>query len=94
MHDVYKNVPMPKAARTGPAAHRIYPFEEMDVGDMFFVPHRTKNTLTSRTSTAGKALNRTFVTRMMWMVETDDGWEPCEAKTKGAVRGIGVWRSA
>lgn len=94
MHEVYKNVPIPKAARTGPATHRVYPFEEMEVGDMFFVPNKTKNTLTSRTSTAGKTLGRTFVTRMIFMVDTEDGWEPCDSRDEGAVRGIGVWRTA
>lgn len=92
MHTIHKNVPIPKAERSAPPVRRKYPFEAMDVGDMFFVPHRTKNTLAIYASTIGRKLGRKYVTRLTHMVELDDGWVPCDANDMGAVQGIGVWR--
>lgn len=94
MYEVRKNVPQPKVTRVAPAQRRKYPFEDMDVGDMFFVPHKTKNTLATHVSTVGKKLDRKFTTRLITMVRSEDGWELCDPAVKGAVMGIGVWRVA
>lgn len=91
-----KNVPLPKAARHAPPARRKYPFDEMDVGMMFFVPNKTKNTLSTHVSTTGKALRRKFETRLTHMRETEKGrgdWRLCKPGDKGATLGIGVWRT-
>lgn len=92
MYEVSKNVPIPKASRPSPSPRRRYPFEDMEVGDMFFIPNKSKNTFTTQTSTAGKLLGRKFVTRLTRMVLTEDGWEPCEADDPDGVQGIGCWR--
>lgn len=93
MHEVIKNVPVPKAIRSGRSPRRRYPFEDMDIGDMFFIPNKSKNTLTTQTSMAGKRLGRKFVTRLTHMYLTEDGWEACNPDEPEAVQGIGVWRT-
>jgi hypothetical protein len=94
MYEVKKNVPQPKVMRSPRPARRKYPFEDMGVGDMFFVPHKTKNTLATHVSTTGKTLGRRFTTRMITMAQTRDGsWELCDNKHPSAVTGIGVWRT-
>ena len=97
MFTVKKNVPIPKAIRAAPPTRRKYPFDEMTPGSMFFVPGKTKNTLSKHASTMGKKMNTTlktkikFVTRLCFMKETLDGWVPCDEKEKGATQGVGVW---
>lgn len=92
MFEVHKNVPQPKAARVTPAPRRKYPFEDMELGDMFFVPYKTKNTLATHASTVGKKLGRKFSTQLIHMVADDGNWELVGADDPGAVLGIGVWR--
>lgn len=93
MHEVQKNVPVPKVTKADGPKRRKYPFEDMAVGDMFFVPGKTKNTLTTHCSTVGKKLGRKFITRLTYMVETLEGWEQAEPTVDGAIQGIGVWRT-
>lgn len=92
MYEITKNVPIPKADRPVPPAKRVYPFEDMDVGDMFFVPTKGKNNIAIYASRVGRKLGRKFSTRRLHMVELDDGWVPCEPDDMGSVQGIGVWR--
>jgi hypothetical protein len=94
MLSIQSGVPVSKTTRAAPPARRKYPFVEMDVDHMFFVPGRTKNTLATHASTIGKKLNRKFVTRLTYMVEQDGVWHPATASTEGAVLGVGVWRTA
>lgn len=85
-------VKIPKKMRAFPSARRKYNFEDMEVGQMFFVPNKTKNSLATHTSAMGKRLKRKFITRLIAMQETDDGWVLADANSEDAVRGIGVWR--
>lgn len=94
MHEVQKNVPVPKVLKASAAVRRKYPFEDMEVGDMFFVPGKNKNTLTTHASTVGKSLKRKFITRLTHMTETVEGWKQATPDTPGAIQGIGVWRTA
>jgi hypothetical protein len=73
---INKGVPLPKTQRYTPTARRKYPFEDMQPGDMFFVPEKKKNTLATHASIVGKRLKRQFVTRLLWMVEVDDEENP------------------
>lgn len=93
MREIQKNVPVPKTIRPNKAPRRKYPFDTMEVGDMFFEPNRKTNTLITYVSVVGKRLGRTFTTRLCYMVDTPDGWEMCEKDDEGAVLGIGVWRT-
>ncbi len=93
MHEVQKNIPIPRAMRPSAPARRKYPFETMDVGDMFFVPGKAKNTLATHVSTVGAQLGRKYGTRVLYMRETIEGWKPCEPDEDGAVIGVGVWRT-
>lgn len=92
MLSTQKNVPVAKTLRK--PRQRKYPFEEMAVGDMFFVPHRKKNNLTTHVSTVGKDLGKKFTTRLTHMRKTSAGkWEPCDPDQKDSVQGVGVWRT-
>lgn len=93
MFNVQSYVPIPKAARLKPVARRKYPFDTMKLREMFFVPGKTKNTLTTHACTVGKQLNKRFETRLTYMHRLDGKWVPCEADAPGAKLGIGVWRT-
>ena len=86
------NVPVPKAIRSPRPAQRVYPFAEMEVGAMFFVPGKERNTMSPYVSTQGKKLKRKFVTRLCHMRETRDGWVECKPEHARAKIGVGVWR--
>ena len=94
MYETQKDIPVPKYARRRKSVCRVYPLDTMEVGSMFFIPGRDKNTFTSHASSSGKALGRVFATRLMWATDVDGKWEPCQADDEGAVRGIGVWRTS
>lgn len=94
MKEVHKDIPVPKPIKVMPAAKRKYPYETMEIGDMFFVPGKSTNTLMSHASTTGKKLGRKFATRLTYMVESLDGWKPATPDTPNAVQGVGVWRTA
>lgn len=96
MYKIQKDVPFPKAQNFLPPIRRKYPFEELEVGAMFFVPDRKKNNLAQHASTVGRKLGRQFATRLLKMLADpaeEGGWLPCEDPNdpKG-VLGIGVWR--
>lgn len=93
MYEANEGIPVPNVERPGADSRKLYPFDTMDVGEMFFVPNRTKNTMMSHASRMGRKLNRKFATRMVWMTPDGDGWELADANTEGAVQGIGVWRT-
>jgi hypothetical protein len=90
MYTVQANIPKPTVRKARP--RRKYPLEEMQVGDSFFVPDRSKNNLMTFMSTEGTRLGRKFSTRLCWRKQSLEGWVPCEAIEPGAVQGIGIWR--
>lgn len=97
MHTVIKNVPLPSAAanRKHRGRRRKYPFESMAVGEMFFIPGRSKNNMTTHASAVGRKLERKFATRLVYMVQDDAGaWQLCAEDDEGATLGVGVWREA
>lgn len=86
-------IPLPPVRRPPPKMLRKYPFETMEVGGSFLVPHKIKNTLSTHVSTVGKELGRKFSTRLIWMHKNGaSAWVECQEKDSGAVLGIGVWR--
>lgn len=91
MFKVNRGVTIPHMSRGG--GSRKYPFDQLEIGDMFFVPGKEKNTLSTHTSTISKKLGFRFVTRLVWMVGSDEeGWGTASKGDEGAVQGIGVWR--
>jgi hypothetical protein len=90
MLPVLCGIPKPSSSvRATLSGRRKYPFAELEVGDMFFVPDRIKNNLSTLASLTGKKLGRQFSSRLLYMVETIG---EVDASTEGAVLGIGVWR--
>jgi hypothetical protein len=69
-----------------------YPFPTMEVGEFFFVPHKTTNTMMAYASTVGRQMGKKFSTRLCTMKEQVDGWILCEDADPYAIRGIGIWR--
>lgn len=94
MYPIQNNVPKPKSVRAVQPSRRKYPINELEVGSMFFVPNKTRNTLTSHFSNTGRKLGRKFDTQLVYMRQTDEGWTLCEKDDEGAVLGVGVWRTA
>ena len=94
MFDVQKKVPVPKMQTSNrQGRNRKYPFKDMKEGDMFFVPGKTRNTMSTHVSDTGRKLGVKFTTRLCYMRQTIEGWVPAEPDEKGAVLGIGVWRT-
>ena len=91
MYDVQKSIPKPKTWRPNQPP-RKYPFHEMEVGDMFFVPNKAKNMMMNRASEAGKTLGRRYSTKVCFMKLVKGFWKICDVTDAGAVQGIGVWR--
>jgi hypothetical protein len=91
---VQSNVAQPKKIRHSTVTRpRKYPFPDMDVGSMFFIPNKAKNTLSSYISTIGKKLGCKFSSRVLTMKQDRKGlWAPCPATDPDAVQGVGVWR--
>lgn len=92
-YPVCKKVPLARTVRDG-EARRKYPLTTMAVGDMFFVPNLTKNTLVSHVSTVAKVLGRRFATRLTYMRVEAQQWVVVDSKEVGAIQGVGVWRTA
>lgn len=86
---------MADALRAAYIGRRKYPFEVMEVGDMFFIPHKDKNHISSYLSNVGKELGRKYASRIIMMIATPTGeWRLApHALVEGAVKGIGVWRT-
>jgi len=93
MLETQKSIPIPKPTRKGAGRRRKYPLDVMEVGEMFFVPGLTENKLTTYISAVAPKLGRKFTTRLTTMVESLDGWQPCDEDAEGAVHGVGVWRT-
>jgi hypothetical protein len=94
MLELQDNIPLPPPVRKPrKARRRKYPFEEMEIGQHFFVEGKTKNTLGTHVTTVGKQLGRTFSTRLCHMRQEGGQWALCEPTDEGAVQGVGVWRT-
>lgn len=90
---VQKDVPLPTRQPRQP--RRKYPFETMNVGDMFFVPERTVKSMSAYVSRTTKDLAATFNVRKTWMYrDSDDEWVLCSEDHPRAVLGAGVWRAS
>lgn len=97
MIELQDDVPLPEVTREQP--RRKYPFEEMAVGQCFFVPERTVKSMSSYVSRETKDLDAKFTTRKVWLrkpLPTEDQsleWVKTTEETPGAVPGVGVWRT-
>lgn len=100
---IFTGIPKPPSSRIGIKGKRKYPFDDLEIGQAFFIPHRTRNTLSTHANDVGKELGRKFATRLVWLEETIDETtgeadytyleiRPGERPPSDAVRGIGVWR--
>jgi hypothetical protein len=91
MFKIQKNVEVAKVRKPS-GRRKKYPFADLDVGDMFFIPNKTTNTMMSQASHAGKQLGRKFSTRLIWMANVEGDWIPCTESAKDKVMGVAVWR--
>lgn len=93
MYTTQKHVPIPKPQRRTLGNLRKYPLNTMAVGEMFFVPDKATNSISTHVAATGAQLGRKFITRLTTMVQTKRGWKLAKADAEGAVMGIGVWRT-
>ena len=91
MFQVVQAPEVPNYRRGGRACK--YPFHELNVGEMFFIPNRSSNTMMSLASKTGRKLGRKFETRLIWMCMRQELWTLCAAGAPGAVQGVGVYRT-
>lgn len=91
MYKVQDDVPIPPVKHVKPRK-RKYPFEEMAVGEMFFVPNGKRASVGTHISKVGKELGKKFSARSCHMIKKDGKWEVCDPFNKAAVEGVGVWR--
>ena len=83
---------LPLPARRKPARPHRYPFDTMEVGEMFFVPEGSKSVV-NQASAVGKELGRKFATRVLYMRKKGRSWEVCTADMPDGQKGVGVWRT-
>jgi hypothetical protein len=89
------NVPLQKTIRPrARGRRRKYPFESMQIGSFFFVPGLTRQQIYGHVWQVGRELNMKFSTRLCYMREVNEEWQPCDQLAKGATLGVGVWRTA
>lgn len=97
MTQVHNDIPIPR--KTIPNRSRWkFPYATMNVGDSFFQPCPTKSrrgSISTHTSETARNLGRRFVTRSCWVKpgKADGDWVAAEKGEKGAVAGVGVWRT-
>ncbi len=90
-YPIMSGVLLPKVAR--PKTREFYPFADLEVGDMFFVPDASRSLYATAWAQSNR-LGRTFTLRAMTMRKTRSGWRVCKPGADGAVSGVGVWRVA
>ena len=93
MYPIVSDVVVPKALRAQFPRRRKYPFADLEVGQMFFIPGRNTNNMSAHASTVGRELGRKFHTQMTYMQLARKAWKSCDPEAGGAVLGIGVWRT-
>jgi hypothetical protein len=89
-----KKVPIPRVGRAAAPRPRKYPFADMAIGEMFFIPDVRPRTMYTYASQMGRKLDRRFTTRALYMVKRTDGWEEATATTPRAKLGVAIWRVA
>lgn len=90
---IVRQMPMAGSLRKPPPPRRKYPFNELEIGDGFFLAGRSTNNLSNQASTIGRKLGRKFKTMLTYMSVSETGWERCEKGDPDAQLGIGVWRT-
>lgn len=93
MIHLQSNVPPPRR-RPVVDKRRKYPFENMQVGHFFFVPGKTRNSIRSYFSTAGKQHGMKLTSKLIHARRVDGEWAECKETDAGATVGVGVWRLA
>lgn len=88
--EVISDIPLPTNSRVT-AGESKYPYATLNVNQLFFIPNKTKNTMATSASTAGKRLGRKFSTRLIKMVRENNKWRKAQPGEEGVI-GIGVWR--
>lgn len=92
MHQINRKIAMPPIKRAREGTPRVYPWTTMEIGDMFFIPDKDRNTFSPYASEVGARLGMKFRTRLCWAKDTGKAWVVCDADASGAVQGIGCWR--
>lgn len=94
MLHLQRNAAPPPPRRLRPDdARKKYPFEKMTkVGDFFFVPGKTRNSIRTYFATAGKAHGIKLRSELIHARQERGEWVQCAEDAPGATVGVGVWR--
>lgn len=94
MFTVKKGVKFPGEGANRGGRGRKYPFDKLEVGEMFFVPDKTGSQFTTYVSLWGRRLGRKFRTQTTHMRQDliTNEWEPCKSGAAGAHKGVAVQR--
>lgn len=96
MLEIYKGVPIPPVnhnpMKNQELPRRVYPFENMDVGDMIFHVGKTTATVAPHVHNVAKKLGWQFTVRQTFACMTPKGVEVCSPAN--GFSGVGVWRVA
>jgi hypothetical protein len=93
MLQLQRNVPPPETRRQAPHGNQKYPVEGMQVNDFFFVPRKRRESIRSYFSTLGTQHGIKLRSEQIHARKVEGLWTPCEAGERGAVSGVGVWRT-
>ena len=93
MFKLQSNVPLQRTIRPRARGRRKYPFEQMQVGQFFFVPGIERKQIYGHVWAVGKQLGMKFSARACYMRQVAEEWQPCEPEDKGSTLGVGIWRT-
>lgn len=94
MFTVQSGVPLPEVDRRPKRLQRKHPIDDLQPGQMYFIPWRVDKSISAYVSRVTKNLPGQFSARRCWMRQEKNNvlWKPCNPADKGATEGTGVWR--
>lgn len=97
MLEIYKSVPIPPVNRSPfknkVIPRRVYPLENMVVGDMIFYPGKTAASVAPHINHAAKTLGYMFTVRQVHARLAPGDAVVCDPAEPGAQSGVGIWRT-
>jgi hypothetical protein len=97
MLEIYKGVPIPPVNRSPfknkAIPRRVYPLENMAVGDMIFYPGKVAASVAPHINHAAKTLGYKFTVRQEHARLAPGKAVVCDPDELGAQSGVGVWRT-
>ena len=96
---VQDGVELPEINRAPKVPRRKFPVQNMEPGQMFFVPGKSSRSVSAYISRITKHLPGKYTARHVWARKPRKGedqkldWVLCASHEKGSTEGVGVWRT-